>query len=194
MLSWKCVVASDHPLAAMAGPLSDDTLRNWPSLVLEDTSRSLPKRITWLLDNQRGWWRLTGNPRRPAFLPGCAWRWCRPFCPSVDRCGEWVALALENPFPDAACCLTWQQMTYRRRWLAAGLSGGQRNAEQEWLREPENWPGTRLTAVVAERTVRNGTAFDKTRVNFNRLRLFTLVDDPSISMLKAVSPSESFGW
>ena len=37
----------------MEGPLSDDTLRNWPSLVLEDTSRSLPKRITWLLDNQR---------------------------------------------------------------------------------------------------------------------------------------------
>jgi DNA-binding transcriptional LysR family regulator len=33
MLSWKCVVASHHPLAAMAGPLSDDTLRNWPSLV-----------------------------------------------------------------------------------------------------------------------------------------------------------------
>lgn len=53
MLSWTCVVARDHPLAALEGPLSDDTLRNWPSLVLEDTSRSLPKRITWLLDNQR---------------------------------------------------------------------------------------------------------------------------------------------
>ncbi|MWL75402.1 LysR family transcriptional regulator, partial [Escherichia coli] len=52
-LSWYCVVASHHPLAAMPGPLSDDTLRSWPSLVLEDTSRSLPKRITWLLDNQR---------------------------------------------------------------------------------------------------------------------------------------------
>lgn len=46
MLSWTCVVARDHPLAALEGPLSDDTLRNWPSLVLEDTSRSLPKRIT----------------------------------------------------------------------------------------------------------------------------------------------------
>ncbi len=28
--------------------------------------------------------------------------------PWIDR-GEWTALALENPFPDAACCLTWQQ-------------------------------------------------------------------------------------
>ncbi len=40
-------------LASMPGPLSDDILRNWPSLVREDTSRTLPKRITWLLDNQK---------------------------------------------------------------------------------------------------------------------------------------------
>ena len=53
MLSWSCVVASHHPLALMDGPFSDDTLRNWPSLVREDTSRTLPKRITWLLDNQK---------------------------------------------------------------------------------------------------------------------------------------------
>ena len=36
----------------------------------------------------------------------------------------------------------------------------------------------RLTTVVAERTVRNGTAFNQARVNFNGLGLFTLVDDP----------------
>ena len=51
-MSWRCVVASSHPLAQRGGTLSDDDLRDWPSLVLEDTSRSLPKRITWLLDNQ----------------------------------------------------------------------------------------------------------------------------------------------
>lgn len=28
--------------------------------------------------------------------------------PWIDS-GKWVALQLENPFPDAACCLTWQQ-------------------------------------------------------------------------------------
>lgn len=60
-LSWSCVVAHDHPLASMQGPLSDDTLRNWPSLVREDTSRTLPKRITWLLDNQKGLLYRTGS-------------------------------------------------------------------------------------------------------------------------------------
>ena len=65
MLSWSCVVASHHPLALMDGPFSDDTLRNWPSLVREDTSRTLPKRITWLLDNQKRLvvpdWGIIGN-------------------------------------------------------------------------------------------------------------------------------------
>lgn len=65
MLSWSCVVASHHPLALMDGPFSDDTLRNWPSLVREDTSRTLPKRITRLLDNQKELSCLTGNHRQP---------------------------------------------------------------------------------------------------------------------------------
>jgi hypothetical protein len=56
--------------------------------------------------------------------------------PWIDR-GEWTALALENPFPDAACCLTWQQSDVTGAELAAGLSGGQRNAEPGWLRAPE---------------------------------------------------------
>jgi hypothetical protein len=78
-------------------------------------------------------------------------------------------------------------------WLLDYL-GDSETLNREWLRAPDNWPRTRLTTVVAERTIRNGAAFDQTRVNFNRLRLFTLVDDTSISMLKAASPSESFGW
>ena len=41
MLNWRCVVAAHHPLAGRRGPLSDDLLRGWPSLVWEDTSRLL---------------------------------------------------------------------------------------------------------------------------------------------------------
>lgn len=65
MLSWSCVVASHHPLALMDGPFSDDTLRNWPSLVREDTSRTLPKRITgcWITKKELSC--LTGNHRQP---------------------------------------------------------------------------------------------------------------------------------
>mgnify|MGYP001496230091 CR=1 FL=1 len=110
MLSWDCVVASDHPLAKMDGPLSDDVLRNWPSLVREDTSRSLPKRTTWLLDNQKRVvvpdWESSATCLSAGLCVGMVpSHFARPW---IDR-GEWTALALENPFPDAACCLTWQQ-------------------------------------------------------------------------------------
>ena len=137
-LSWKCVVSSQHPLATMDGPLSDDTLRNWPSLVREDTSRSLPKRITWLLDNQRRIVAPDWESSAACLSAGlCIGMVPAHFAkPWLDR-GEWVALPLENPFPDAACCLTWQQNdnSPALSWLLDYL-GDSETLNNEWLREP----------------------------------------------------------
>ncbi|EEJ3720000.1 LysR family transcriptional regulator, partial [Salmonella enterica subsp. enterica serovar Braenderup] len=141
-LSWSCVVASDHPLASMPGPLSDDTLRNWPSLVREDTSRTLPKRITWLLDNQKRVvvpdWESSATCLSAGLCVGMvpthfARQW-------IDS-GKWVALTLENPFPDAACCVTWQQneASPALAWLLDYL-GDSETLNREWLREPEEAP------------------------------------------------------
>jgi len=139
MLSWQCVVAASHELAQQQEPVSDDRLRNWPSLVLEDTSRSLPKRITWLLDNQR---RLVAPDWASAEVCLSAGL-CIGMVPShfarpwLDR-GEWKALKLENPFPDAACCLTWRQndASPALAWLLDYL-GDSETLNREWLREPE---------------------------------------------------------
>lgn len=139
MLSWDCVVASDHPLAKMDGPLSDDALRNWPSLVREDTSRSLPKRTTWLLDNQKRVvvpdWESSATCLSAGLCVGMVpSHFARPW---IDR-GEWTALALENPFPDAACCLTWQQndASPALNWMLDYL-GDSDTLNREWLRAPE---------------------------------------------------------
>lgn len=139
MLSWQCVVAAHHPLAQRDEALSDDLLRNWPSLVLEDTSRSLPKRITWLLDNQR---RLVA-PDWPSGEECLSAGLCIGMVPShVARpwllSGVWKALTLENPFPDAACCLTWRQndTSPALQWLLDYL-GDSETLNREWLREPE---------------------------------------------------------
>ena len=138
MLSWRCVVSARHPLAGMTGPLSDDVLRNWPSLVREDTSRSLPKRITWLLDNQRKLvvpdWEASATCISAGLCAGMVpSHFARPWLDS----GEWVALELENPFPQAACCLTWQQndMSPALRWLLDYL-GDSETLNREWLQEP----------------------------------------------------------
>ncbi|WP_058909907.1 DNA-binding transcriptional activator PunR [Entomohabitans teleogrylli] len=138
MLSWHCVVASHHPLASMPGPLSDDELRRWPSLVLEDTSRSLPRRTTWLLDNQRrvvapGW-----DSARDCLSAGLCIGMVPVHiaAPWIAR-GEWHILALENPFPDAACCLSWQpnDASPALNWLLEYL-GDSETLNAEWLREP----------------------------------------------------------
>ena len=48
-----------------------------------------------------------------------------------------MALTLENPFPDAACCLTWQQndVSPAMAWLLDYL-GDSETLNREWLREP----------------------------------------------------------
>lgn len=98
MLSWSCVVASHHPLALMDGPFSDDTLRNWPSLVREDTSRTLPKRITWLLDNQKRVvvpdWESSATCISAGLCIGMVpTHFAKPWLNE----GKWVALELEKP-------------------------------------------------------------------------------------------------
>lgn len=65
--------------------------------------------------------------------------------PRIDT-GEWVELTLENPFPDAACCLTWQQndVSPAMAWLldylgtAKRLTGNGYGSQCDWLRKAIN--------------------------------------------------------
>jgi LysR family transcriptional regulator, transcriptional activator of the allD operon len=50
---WTFVVAPDHPLAGIAQALSDDQLRRFPAINVEDTSRNLNKRTAWKLALQQ---------------------------------------------------------------------------------------------------------------------------------------------
>lgn len=125
----------------MPGPLSDDTLRNWPSLVREDTSRNLPKRITRLLDNQKrvvvpDWESSATCISAGLCMAMVPTHFAKPWIDS----GKWVALQLENPFPDAACCLTAaKRYVTSARWLLDYL-GDSETLNKEWLREPESAP------------------------------------------------------
>lgn len=135
-LNWRCVVSPGHPLAAHSD-LNEEALRAWPSLVLEDTSRALPRRMTWTLDNQR---RLvvpeweTGMDCLQAGLcvgmvPGHLAR------PLLDR-GALVELSLPQPFPESPCCVSWseQRASPARAWLLAYL-GDAETLNHEWLSE-----------------------------------------------------------
>ncbi|MBS0879298.1 LysR family transcriptional regulator [Pantoea sp. JGM49] len=135
-LNWRCVVSPDHPLAASTD-LNEEVLRAWPSLVLEDTSRALPRRMTWTLDNQR---RLvvpeweTGMDCLQAGLcvgmvPGHLAR------PLLDK-GALVELSLPQPFPESPCCVSWseQRASPALEWLLVYL-GDAETLNHEWLSE-----------------------------------------------------------
>ncbi|MGJ8711911.1 DNA-binding transcriptional activator PunR [Pantoea agglomerans] len=135
-LNWRCVVAPDHPLT-QASQIDDDTLRSWPSLVLEDTSRALPRRMTWTLDNQR---RLVVPEWQTglecvqaglcvAMVPGHLAR------PLLDS-GELVELTLPVAFPDSPCCVSWAEdrASPATGWLLSYLGDAQ-TLNQEWLSE-----------------------------------------------------------
>ncbi|WP_313069515.1 DNA-binding transcriptional activator PunR [Atlantibacter hermannii] len=138
-LSWRCVVSAAHPLAAINTPLSDDQLRKWPSLVLEDTSRSLPKRTTWLLDNQRRVvvpdWATAVDCLNHGLCIGMV-----PAHLAHDPVvsGQWKQLELDDPFPDSPCCLTWKQTDASPAllWLLDYL-GDSETLNREWLMAPE---------------------------------------------------------
>ncbi|MBY5992886.1 DNA-binding transcriptional activator PunR [Ferrimonas balearica] len=51
-LDWALVMAPSHPASSM-DRLTPEGIRRFPLICLEDTARTLPKRTTWLQDNQR---------------------------------------------------------------------------------------------------------------------------------------------
>jgi DNA-binding transcriptional LysR family regulator len=117
--------------------IDDDTLRSWPSLVLEDTSRALPRRMTWTLDNQR---RLVVPEWQTgldcvlaglcvAMVPGHLAR------PLLDS-GALVELTLPVAFPDSPCCVSWAEdrASPATGWLLSYLGDAQ-TLNQEWLSE-----------------------------------------------------------
>lgn len=135
-LNWRCVVAAVHPLTRLA-TLNEDNLRAWPSLVLEDTSRALPRRMTWTLDNQR---RLVAPDWQSgmecvldglcvAMMPGHLAR------PLIDN-GELRELTLPEAFPESPCCVSWaeERASPALEWLLSYLGDAQ-TLNQEWLNE-----------------------------------------------------------
>jgi LysR family transcriptional regulator, transcriptional activator of the allD operon len=53
IVNWVFVVARDHPLAKAPAPLTNEVLRRFPAINVEDTSEHLSKRTAWRLPGQQ---------------------------------------------------------------------------------------------------------------------------------------------
>ena len=137
LFHWLCVASPQHPLASIEGLLSDDQLRPYPSLCMDDTSRNLPKRDTWTLDNQR---RLM-VPDWASALMCLSNGLCLGMVPAHlaqplidDR--QLTELHLQRPFPASPSCIAWAQNTHSpaMSWLLEYL-GDSTTLNQEWLND-----------------------------------------------------------
>jgi LysR family transcriptional regulator, transcriptional activator of the allD operon len=53
VINWVFIVARDHPLATAPAPLTNEVLRRYPAVNVEDTSQHLSKRTAWRLPGQQ---------------------------------------------------------------------------------------------------------------------------------------------
>ncbi|WP_434926347.1 DNA-binding transcriptional activator PunR [Shewanella sp. HL-SH2] len=134
-IEWAFLVSKNHPLAAIDRPLEDDELRQYPAICLEDTSREIPKRTTWLLDNQRrlvvpDWIRAINCFRSGLGVGYMPIHLAQPFISG----GMLIEKQLINSKPSSPCCLAWDQdrMTPALQWVLDYL-GDTEKLHREWL-------------------------------------------------------------
>ena len=135
MLAWRFVVSPDHPLVNEPQPLSELSMAKYPAICLEDTSRILPKRTTWLLDNQRRLVVPNWHSAAQCFKEGLGVGVMPAHMaePLIEK-KQLVALEMWQPHPDSPCCLAWNldSQNPALAWLLEYL-GDSEQLHQEWL-------------------------------------------------------------
>lgn len=134
-LSWDFVVSPNHSLAAYDNPLSDDQLVEYPSIGLEDSARTLPKRTTWLLNNQRRLVVPNWHSAEQCFIAGLGIGFMPTHraTPLIEK-GLLVKKDLVNHHNNSPCCLAWNEGTLPPavKWLLNYL-GDSEKLHQQWL-------------------------------------------------------------
>ncbi|MBV7315678.1 DNA-binding transcriptional activator PunR [Shewanella sp. NIFS-20-20] len=134
-IDWAFLVGKQHPLAAIDRPLEDDELRPYPSVCLEDTSREIPKRDTWLLNNQRrlvvpDWIRALN-----CFSGGLGIGYMPRHLASIFiEKGMVLEKQLVHPRGISQCCLAWNAsaISPAKEWVLNYLGDGEK-LHKEWL-------------------------------------------------------------
>ncbi|OLQ70530.1 LysR family transcriptional regulator [Photobacterium proteolyticum] len=135
-LNWKFVVAPDHPLAVAEYDIEPEELVKYPGICIEDTSRVLPKRITWVMDNQRRLmvpnWYSAIQCLKAGLGIGVV-----PEHMALPRivAGELVEKQLATKLAASPCCLAWNKESRNPAidWLLEYL-GDSEQLHREWMR------------------------------------------------------------
>jgi DNA-binding transcriptional LysR family regulator len=136
-LSWDFVMSTSHPLADYDGAIPDSELMKYPVICLEDTSRMLPKRTTWQLDNQRRLIVPNWHSAEQCFIDGLG----VGVIPShkakrLLSTRKIINKQIENNIAPSPCCLAWNtnNQSIAIQWLLDYL-GETEKLNTEWLKE-----------------------------------------------------------
>ncbi|MFT6984773.1 MAG: DNA-binding transcriptional LysR family regulator [Psychromonas sp.] len=134
-LAWNFVVSADHAIAQLPEPLEETDLIRYPCICLDDSSRKLPKRTTWLLDNQKRLVVPNWHSAEQCFIAGLGIgimpsHRSRPL---VEQ-GKLITRTLSKPHPNSPCCLAWNNDSLNPAviWLLNYL-GDSEKLHAEWL-------------------------------------------------------------
>lgn len=134
-IDWLFVVSADHALAAINLPLGDDEVRGFPSICLEDTSREIPKRITWLLNEQRRLVVPDWHSAINCFVEGLGIGYMPAhLAEPLIASGKLVSKVLNRVKPPSPCCLAWndEHMSPALAWVLEYLGDGEQ-LHSQWL-------------------------------------------------------------
>ncbi len=108
----------------------------YPAICIEDTSRVLPKRVTWVMDNQRrlmvpNWYSAIQCLKAGLGVSVVPEHMAQP---RIDA-GELVEKQLANKPPVSPCCLAWNKESRNPAidWLLEYL-GDSEQLHREWMR------------------------------------------------------------
>jgi DNA-binding transcriptional LysR family regulator len=134
-IDWLFVVSADHPLANITRLIVDDELRDFPSICLEDTSREIPKRIDWLLNNQQRLVVPDWHSAINCFVEGLGVGYMPEHlaAPLIES-GKLVSKVLCTVKQPSPCCLAWndEQMSPALAWVLDYL-GDSEQLHRQWL-------------------------------------------------------------
>lgn len=134
-LSWDFVVSPEHALANETAALTDEQLVEFPSIGLEDSARTLPKRTTWLLNNQRRLVVPNWHSAEQCFIAGLGIGYMPTHRaePLIQR-GLLIRKSVVNSHNNSPCCLAWREGAQPPaiKWLLTYL-GDSDKLHAQWL-------------------------------------------------------------
>lgn len=109
-IQWLFVMSPDHPLSRIKEPLGEAQLRRYPAVNIEDSARTLTKRVAWRLPGQKEIVVPDMETKIAAHLAGVGVGFLpKQICQPLIERGELVSSTIPSMRPPSPLSLAWHK-------------------------------------------------------------------------------------